>query len=1235
MQINSILNTPRYYRLVGLMNKNKYYQSDMFDLIINQIKYLTNPPNYDLRESYINNNPFNIDIFTNETMIVDYRLNADNKQLIKLKRELNEDIITDKDVDLDVFKFIIDLDIKQDYVIDYDNTINNIGLMYQEIINYLNDYFKDKINKQENNSFSVIDEQYINYVNKYSKVFNYLNYVYSVKVFDIDNVNASNVHLIYPYLFVNKIQYRIIINDLINHMLSLNGIFKMIKWDKLIDCSMANNGLRLLFVNKPLKKRFYDRKTKQTKFEYFKKEITTYKPNYYVIDKRSTLKFNDKDLKHQLIITSMQCNLKYPNVNISYENVINYENITRSNKQSKIILIKPVTNEYQKHSELHFTNNEINTETKKLFYLLSPEYYSSYCNWFRFICICHTYGWLNFCKDFSKNYCLGWDNNSEYIINNVFSSESNKQIRINTLFYEIFKYYENDENGNKRNHHLILKDIVNINVDCNKLEEELKSIGAKSLITKIKTNRLVITKPEDINNEYDFESVNHEFIDDNDIELMNNYNNIFINSCVGTGKTTTIIKLITKWTKEHLEILDKRYPNLKYLNKKDCEFVKSLLDDNSDEDINDTINYLCNFNNKPHINSVFNVRILIVSSLITLGDKISKDFKDKGINIFNYRTNNNPDLLNNQHNLLISLEQLHKLKNSYDIVIIDEFTSFIGRFNSHTNKENRIKNLNTLFKLCANSNHIILCDAILRDDSYYFSKILFNKRNSLYFMNSFRKCQDKTITIYKAKNNEDNIKNNKDNILSIDLFIDSFIEDKIKSRESIIICSDSAKKAEEIFSYVKTKDVPNDYVLLITKDNYDQDIMIDYNQTFKNKCVIFSPKILYGIDIQIPYDSIYAIYTGKSINSYLMLQQISRCRKCKEIKILALFDDKNDKVISYDLYKNKYIKYVIKHNISVEKNMSFEKILDKDFPYDKLKYEQLNVKSPMINEVKYISVVLQSLYYEYITRSNKLHCLKLLCEYQGYKIDTEYFYDNSSKIENNQNDQILKTKILDQTKQDIKQVIFETNLEKLNLGSLYYSIKDKKTKKALETKLFIDELCSANGYSKYQRSKILFTNNEQLDEYVKSKVNEKDNIINIVIDPKHTELRCLNVINDYCKIFNCKIFKLLSKYQRNKIKAFIEDHKYDINVISELSTKGNLKYDNLIINTSIKDKNVGLHYFNNFIVFCYGKINCDLVKYEKVKIRYYINETSNELRTLGMFNKDYIDKINENLTSKK
>lgn len=1220
MQTNSILNTQRYYRLVGLMNKNKYYQSDMFDLIINQIKYLTNPPNYDLRESYINNNPFNIDIFTNETMIVDYRLNADNKQIAKLKRELNEDIITDRDVDLDVFKFIIDLDIKPDYVIDYDNTMNNIGLMYQEIINYLNEYFKDKINKQENNSFSIIDDQYVKYVNKYSDTFNYLDYVYSVKVFDIDNVNASNVHLIYPYLFVNKIQYRIIINDLINHMLSLNGIFKMIKWDKLIDCSMANNGLRLLFVNKPLKKRFYDRKTKQTKFEYFKKEITTYKPNYYVIDKRSTLKFNDKDLKHQLIITSMQCNLKCPNINIDYENVINkQENIIRSNKQPKITSIKHITNEH-KNQSVPLTNNEINTETKKLFYLLSPEYYSSYCNWFRFVCICHTYGWLNFCKDFSKNYCLGWDNNSEYIIDNIFSSNSNKQIKINTLFYEIFKYYETDENGNKRNHHSILKDIVNINVDCNKLEEELKSIGAKSLITNIKTNKLVITKSEDVeDNEYYFESVNHEFIDDNDIELMSNYNNIFINSCVGTGKTTTIIKLITKWSKEHLEMLDKRYPNLKYLNKKDCEFVKSLLNDNSDEDINDTINLLCNFNNDPYIYNIFNVRILIISSLITLGDKIFKDLNDNGIKIFNYRTNSNSDLLNNQHNLIISLEQLYKLRDSYDIVIIDEFTSFIGRFNSHTNKENRIKNLNKLFNLCANSNHIILYDAILRDDSYYFSKILFNKRNSLYFMNSFKKCQDKTVTIYKAKNNE-NITNT---------FVDSFIDDKIKSRESIIICSDSAKKATDIYEYIKSKDVPNEYVLLITKYYYKQKAIVNCNDAFKNKCVIFSPKILYGIDIQIPYESIYAVYTGKSINSYLMLQQISRCRKCKEIKILALFDDKNNKVISYDLYKNKYIKYVIKHNMGVEK------ILDKDFPYDKLKYEQSNINIPMLNEIKYINVVLQSLYYEYITRSNKLYCLKLLCEYQGYKIDNRDFYDNllkSNNTINNNNISIKDNK--DSIKEEIKQEIFESNLEKLNLMSLYYSIKDKKTKKALETKIFIDELCSANGYSKYQRSKILFTNNEQLDEYVKSKVNEKDNIINIVIDPKHIELRCLNVINDYCKIFNCKIFKLLSKYQRLKIKTFIENHKDDITTISNLTTKDNLKYDNLIINTSIKDKNVGLHYFNNFIVFCYGKINCDLVKYEKVKIRYYINDSNNELRTLGMFNKDYINKINEILTSK-
>ena len=118
----------------------------------------------------------------------------------------------------------------------------------------------------------------------------------------------------------------------------------------------------------------------------------------------------------------------------------------------------------------------------------------------------------------------------------------------------------------------------------------------------------MITKSEDVeDNEYHFESVNHEFIDDNDIELMSNYNNIFINSCVGTGKTTTIIKLITKWSKEHLEMLDKRYPNLKYLNKKHCEFVKSLLNDNSDEDINDEELRTLGIFNLDYINKIIKI----------------------------------------------------------------------------------------------------------------------------------------------------------------------------------------------------------------------------------------------------------------------------------------------------------------------------------------------------------------------------------------------------------------------------------------------------------------------------------------------------------------------------------------------------------------------------------------------------------------------------------------------------
>ena len=97
-----------------------------------------------------------------------------------------------------------------------------------------------------------------------------------------------------------------------------------------------------------------------------------------------------------------------------------------------------------------------------------------------------------------------------------------------------------------------------------------------------------------------------------------------------------------------------------------------------------------------------NLNILCISSLISLGDKLCNDLKK--FNIVNYK-DIKPYQYNNYDNLNISLEQLYFLNNKYDIIIIDEITSFISRFLSKTNN-NISSNYYNLINLFKNCNHI-------------------------------------------------------------------------------------------------------------------------------------------------------------------------------------------------------------------------------------------------------------------------------------------------------------------------------------------------------------------------------------------------------------------------------------------------------------------------------------------------------------------------------------------------
>lgn len=1231
----SILDTKRYYRLTGLKTSNKYSNDDIFDLIINQIKYLHTEPDYKMREAMIRGNPFDIDLYTNETMIIDYRLNADRKNEIEKKIDNGETIITEDDVNLDVFKFVIDLDVKSEYIFDYDYTINNIGMMYEEIIRFLNNYFENKICKKENDLFTVIDDKYKNYCSQYG-TFDYLHYVYSIKYFDIDNINATNVHLIYPYLFVNKIQYHMIIDELVNHMKSLEGVFENIKWEKVIDYAMCANGLRLLYVNKPLKIKLYDKKN-GLRFIYAKKGIEEFKPNYYIVDKnRSSIKVND-DIKHQLIITSMSCNLSKPNI------MINYCITEKEQKKEKVkekIIKEKITRELneKRKKKIKITEiikKDIGNEIRKLFELLPSDYYKSYEVWFRFVCMCKTYGWYDFCIDFSENYCEGFDDNSRYIIDNVFySDEVEKPIRINTLFHWLIKNKHIRININNLTE--MIKDF-----NYEKFKKELFEINENNFIKELTIDMLIKTNYDDINNKI---IINKQYIDNDDINELLKYNNIFLNSPLGTGKTTTFIKILRKLNNNYLNKLKNKYPRINELDIDEAKNIKTLIKYNYDEKtINDNIyNFIKNRDEEEIYDFVgieyFNLRILVISSLISLGNKLCCDLTE--FNIYNYT--NDSRLINNYSNVMISLDQLYKIEDNYDIIVIDEFSSMISRMCSKTNTDKN-KNFKKLIELCKNSKHIILADALLKDDSYEFSKMLFelNMKKYVYLINTYKHTNKNIINI-----NYNNINLNEesnDNVILYE-FVNKILIDKINKRDSIIIACDSVKIVKKLVSLINSivkddellfNNVLNDtYIKMLTKTVYDTNFVNNCNETFKNKCVIFSPKITYGIDIQIPYDEVYAVYNGNSIGSYLMLQQLGRCRKCDNIKVLILYNEKQHHIITFEKYYE-FRMYLFKQNLNKSQQQKINDLIT-EFPLFDIVLNTNN--SININEeYKYINIIIKTFYLDKITSLNKTISLKLLCEYQGYQYNT-----TNINITNN----IVK-KI---------NTIKETTNNKLNDNIKYMKLRDaytyfKDNKYDNEVKI-IENINTDTSRYHFDNSKDLFkdiklrieniNNRNSLDAAVLTK---QQNIIDIsyCIISKYIDAFINDNIDNNKITTIIKNFSICDNYVRkpnkiDKIMNFIDNNKIIITLFLKLlQSKTNItSFTDLKNKASLKvcknDINIGGYYFNCFILMCYKKINPLFVLSIKNSIRYkpLNNDNSKECRINNklIFNEEYIKQLN-------
>ena len=752
-----------------IINENKYNKyknvNDVYNFIVKCIKnnIVNKPSSYNIDEFY-DKIPFIY--YTNDNMIIDYHT--------------------------DIFKCVLDIDLKYDkehIILDKIDEIkkDNLSKIYDIIIN---EYIK-LIKEYFNYNKDFLEDKYYNYVLQFDNnndniEDNIYKYIYSNKNFDYNdnyyNENATNIHLYFPLIFVNKFDFLFLRNKLIDIM---NKLYPYYIWNKIIDKAMDHNGFRLLYTNKPLYKSIFINNINH--IIYLNKNNKTYKPNYYVINfNKSTLKLNKTAYFEHLFITSMQSPYnksfltikdKYKDeynkyiINDNDNNNDNYNDNKDNKNKNKDNNNDNGNNKNKSYKILdNIKNIDITPEIDKLFNLINKSRLDNYNKWIKIIYLCHTYNFYNYIIKLSKK-SDKYDNNSLNTINNIFMKVYDNKKKEYT-FKSLLRWIMKDNNINfdinkkKFNFEEFINLLKNNNINIELLNNEFKELNIDFNIYNFNINITIDNLIKD-NIDYKYE-VNNEFINDKDFNKIKNYNNICLISPVGTGKTTTIKKLITYWNNKYINNIINKYPNIIYLNNNKLnKLINSYYWNNNIENeiiefINNNVNNndIINDNYNKELHKFINLKILFITSLISLGDKFENDFSE--FNIMNYNKLKCYEY-NNYNNLIISLEQLYRLNNNYDIIIIDEITSFISRFLSITNN-NITENYNKLLKLCKNSNNIIVCDALFREDSYLLTKKLFqsnHKKNNIYYYNNYKKYKNKVINnylynkIYNNKNNEE------------------------------------------------------------------------------------------------------------------------------------------------------------------------------------------------------------------------------------------------------------------------------------------------------------------------------------------------------------------------------------------------------------------------------------------------------------------------------------------------
>jgi hypothetical protein len=370
------------------------------------------------------------------------------------------------------------------------------------------------------------------------------------------------------------------------------------------------------------------------------------------------------------------------------------------------------------------------------------------------------------------------------------------------------------------------------------------------------------------------------------------------------------------------------------------------------------------------------IKFISIVSRISLADEQYKTFNNFGIDCIHYQDlNNETTYFNEGDNLIITVDSLLKLLHytddnddeGYNQIDLKGYTIFLDEFNSileHLINSPTLKNYRTFIfdyfiKLINNSKRYIGVDADISDISNKFMDVI--ERPHKLIVNNYK--HNKGVKAHEITSFKDLIND-------------------IKNKTKYMVCCDSKKNAEYLFEKLEDKTIK-----LITSDTEEFESLDKYNK------IIFSPKIIYGLDSTIKRD-VYCYYNTSTINPLSMLQQVARTRNIIELKYY--FENKR---LNPPMYKDlEDCEFVNRNILKLEKQN--KKVYDPCDPSTFLNsYQRLNKKVKDIYFKLYCMVDYKN---DCFKTNISLHFILLLKE-RGFEINNDFLkikgVDIKDKIE--------------------------------------------------------------------------------------------------------------------------------------------------------------------------------------------------------------------------------------------